>query len=225
MHTEVRLLVADADVSVREIVRLATAEQGWLCDDAADGIAVFKLLRRYRYNLIVIDVDLPDIDGIFVCRHLRKNAQTPLIFMSKDGSENDRLAAFEAGGNDYVLKPFYPREMVARIKNLLTLTGCNPSAPKPISAGELRVDTHSHTADFVDGRALQLTPKEYDLLLFFCKHPYQAFSRDVLLDEVWGRDFFGSDRTVDTHVKSLRGKLQPLDYIETIWGFGYKFKY
>jgi len=221
----VRLLAADGDLSVREIIRLAAAEQGWGCDDAADGIAALKLLRRGRYHAIVLDAELPDVDGVFVCRHLRKTVQTPVIFLSKNGAEANRLAAFEAGGNDYVLKPFYPRELVARIRSLLTLTGCGASpAREAVDAGKLRVDTRSRTA-FLEGRALQLTPKEYDLLLFFCQHPFHAFSRDTLLDEVWGQDFFGSDRTVDTHVKSLRGKLRPYEYIETVWGFGYKFRY
>ena len=218
----VRLLAADADASVREIIRLAAAEQGWLCDNAADGIAALKLTRRNRYNIAVLEGELPDVNGILVCRHIRKSMQTPVIIISKNAAEADRLEGFEAGCNDYVLKPFYPRELIARIKNLLTLTGNNTNTPKIIIAGNLRIDVYSHAA-YLDGLVLQLTPKEYDLLLFFCRHPQQAFSRDVLLNEVWGREFFGSDRTVDTHVKSLRGKLQPYDYIETIWSFGYKF--
>jgi len=203
---------------------MAAAEQGWICDDAADGIAALKLLRRMRYHLVVLNAELPDVDGIFVCRHLRKSEMIPVIFTSKSGAETDRLAGFEAGGNDYVIKPFFPRELIARMKNLLTLTGCDTGVSKTVTAGNLRIDISSHTVS-LDGRTLQLTPKEYDLLLFFCQHPFQAFSRDNLLDEVWGRDFFGSDRTVDTHVKILRGKLQPYDYIETVWGFGYKFRY
>lgn len=223
-HAAVRLLAADGDLSVREIIRLAAGEQGWVCDEAADGIAALKLLRRGRYHIAVLDAELPDVDGVFVCRHLRKTAQTPVIFLSKNGAEANRLAAFEAGGNDYVLKPFYPRELIARIRSLLALTGHDTGAAQAIDAGKLRVDIQSHTAA-LNGQPLRLTPKEYELLLFFCRHPFQAFARDTLLDEVWGQDFFGSDRTVDTHVKSLRGKLRPYGYIETVWGFGYKFKY
>jgi len=220
----VRILAADADVSVRTIIRLAAAEQSWTCDDAPNGIAALKLLRRNRYDLAVLEAELPDVDGFLICRHLRKTMPTPVIFISKNGAEAGRLAGFEAGGNDYVLKPFYPSELTARIKNLLALTGGGAGAPKTVSAGRLNVDTYSRSAS-LDGRPLQLTPKEYDLLLFFCQHPFQAFARDVLLDEIWGREFFGSDRTVDTHVKSLRGKLRPFDCIETVWGFGYKFRY
>jgi two-component system response regulator ResD len=220
----VRILAADGDLSVREIIRLAAGEQRWACDEAADGVAALKLLRRGSYHVAALDAELPDIDGVFICRHLRKTVQTPVIILSRNGAEQSRLAAFEAGGNDYVLKPFYPRELVARIRSLLALTGHGTNAARGIDAGKLRVDTQSRTAS-LEGRSLQLTPKEYELLLFFCRHPFHAFSRDTLLDEVWGQDFFGSDRTVDTHVKSLRCKLQPYGYIETVWGFGYKFKY
>ena len=224
MPDGIQLLSADADASVRNIIRLSAAEQGWLCDDAADGIAALKCLRRKRYDLLILDTELPEVDGVFVCHSLRKTEQTPVIFLGKSGTEAERLAGFEAGGNDYILKPFFPRELVARVKNLLALTGGGAGAHKIIEAGSLRMDMHARTA-YLDSRPLQLAPKEYELLLFFCQHPSQAFSRDELLNEVWGRDFFGSDRTVDTHVKSLRGKLHPREYIQTVWGFGYKFQF
>ena len=218
----VQILVADADASVRDIILYSTNEQGWIMDEAKNGVEAIKRLRRNRYNLLVIDTELPIIDGFMV--YSQFGSSIPVIFLGKKTSEQDRIAPFEAGGNDYLIKPFYPRELIARIRSLLALTGHDASAARAIDAGKLRVDTQSHTA-CLDGQPLQLTPKEYELLLFFCQHPFHAFSRDTLLDEVWGQDFFGSDRTVDTHVKSLRGKLKPYGYIETVWGFGYKFKY
>ena len=222
MMTNVRLLVAETDSSVREILRLAAAEQGWICDEAVDGIAALKLLRRKKYDAVVLDAGLPDVDGYLVCGQIRRGAYTPVIFIGNSGAETDRLAAFEAGGNDYVQKPFYPREMIARIRSLLTLAGYrDEKTEKAVSVGGLLIDTQLRSVQ-LGGRELQLTPKEYELLLFLCRRPYQAFSRDNLLDEVWGREFYGSDRTVDTHVKSLRSKMQPYDYIETVWGFGYK---
>lgn len=225
MFNGARILVADADTTVRDIIQLAAAEQSWRCDFATDGISALKHLRRNRYNIVILDTELPDVDGFLVCRQLRKNERMPVIFISKSGAEADRLAGFEAGANDYVIKPFYPRELIARIKNLLNLTGYNNlPEPKTLAAGKLRLDIDSRTAE-LDGRLLQLAPKEYELLLFFCQRPFQAFSRDALLNEIWGEEFFGSDRTVDTHVKSLRGKLRPYDYIETVWGYGYKFVY
>jgi len=218
----VRLLVADADIATREIVRLAAANENWQSDGAADGISALKLMRRNRYRLVVLDTALPDVDGFLVCRQFRKSEASPVIFISASAAEADKLEGFDAGGNDYVVKPFSTRELVARMKNLLALTGYDASAPHVLTAGKLSADLDSRTVT-LNGGPLALTPKEYELLLFFCQHPLQAFSRDMLLDEVWGRSFYGSDRTVDTHVKSLRNKLQPYDYIETVWGYGYKF--
>lgn len=221
----IRLLVADADASVREVIRLACEDEGWMCDDAPDGIAALKLLRRQEYQLAILDAELAELDGYTVCRHIRKTSRFPVIFIGSSGRENDRLAAFSCGGNDYVPKPFFPRELAARVKNLLEFCGVSKATvAKSITAGSIRIDPESHSV-YVSGRRTQLAPREYDLLLLFAQHPHQAFSRDQLLNLVWGEEFFGSDRTVDTHVKSLRSKIRPYQsVIETIWGFGYKFE-
>lgn len=224
MAEQAKLLVADSDASVRDVIKLALAEEGFYCDLVADGISAIKLLRRAEYDLVILEAELSDIEGAIVCRHLRKTSTAPVIFISKHANEEDRLAGFSAGGNDYVIKPFYPRELVARVHNLLSICGIAAGTPRSIDTGELKIEVDSHSV-FLEGKKLQLTPKEYDLLLFFVRHPNQAFSRDKLLDLVWGDDFFGSDRTVDTHVKSLRSKLVPFQHsIETVWGFGYRFE-
>ena len=223
MTADTKLLVADADSSVRSIVRLSAQEEGWHCDEAADDIAAIKHLRKKEYHLAVLDADLPSMGGLIVCMHVKKHIRTPIILLSRSGQEEDRLAGFAAGCNDFVIKPFYPRELMARAKNLLKLCGVFQSAEKFFTAGQMQIHAHSRTAYLCDCQ-MQLTPKEYDLLLFFVKNPHQAFSRDMLLDRVWGIDFIGTDRTVDTHVKSLRAKLHPYPhYIETVWGIGYKF--
>ncbi len=223
MPRETRILVADADASVREVVRLAAREAGWLCDDAPDGITALKQLRRRDYELVVASVELPELDGLVVCRHVRKTNLIPVILISKNGKEMDRLTGFAAGGNDYLVKPFYPRELIARAKNLMELCDCAPSVTSTFIAGHIRIEDDSHSV-FVDGKRTALSPKEYDLLLFFVKNPLQVFSRDKLLDLVWGPEFDGTDRTVDTHVKSLRAKIKPFQScIETVWGLGYKF--
>lgn len=223
MANQIRLLAADADLSVREIIRLAAAEQGWACESAKDGISALKLVRRNQYHLAVVEVELPEINGLIVCRQLRKTPGIPVILIARDGRENSRLEGFAAGGNDYVLKPFYPHELMARVRNLLELCGMHVHPRNVIAAGELRIEADSRTVTLA-GKRLQLSPKEYDLLLFFCKNADRAFSRDSLLDLVWGTDFEGTDRTVDTHIKSLRSKLAPYQScIETVWGFGYKF--
>ncbi len=181
-------------------------------------------MRRKKYHLLIIEVELPVIDGFMVYENLNQVPHVPVIFLSKKTSEDDRLAAFEAGGNDYIIKPFYPRELVARIKNLLKLSGIASSAGNILNSGSLKIDLNSQDV-FVDGERIKLTPKEYNLLLFFCRNQNKAFSRSMLLDLVWGKQFDGTDRTVDTHVKSLREKIRPYhNCITTIWGYGYKYE-
>ena len=223
MAKQIQILVADADISVREVIRLAATEQGWVCHTAGDGIVALKLIRRNIYHLAVLDMELPEIEGKVVCHHLRKAPGTPVIMMSKDGKEANRLAGFAAGGNDFVVKPFYPRELVARIKNLIELCGTATQSCEVVEIGKITIEVASRAA-YVGGSRLTLAPKQYDLLLFFCKNPNQAFSRSRLLDMVWGMDFEGADRTVDSNIKGLRSKLKPYQgYIETVWGYGYKF--
>ena len=224
MVGDTRLLIADTDAAVRGIIRISAQEEGWRCDEAGDGITALKLFRHNVFHLAILDFDLTELDGKIVCRQIRKNHDIPVIFLSAHSGEAERLAGFAAGGNDYIIKPFYPRELVARAKSLLTLYGHAPEQKKTLACGKITIDLLSHKVT-VDGRQLTLTPKEYELLLFFCQNPSKAYSRDALLNLVWGEDFYGSDRTVDTHVKSLRGKISPYHYyIVTIWGMWYKFE-
>ena len=220
----IRLLIADTDASIRGIIRVAAREEGWDCSEAADGIVALKLFRRNSYHLAVLDYDLAELNGRIVCKQIRKSSKIPIILLSVHSGEAERLAGFAAGGNDYILKPFYPGEVVARIKSLMTLYGYDNVQKKTLQRGGIEIDLLSYNV-YVDQKVIRLTPKEYDLLVFFCQNPKKAFSRDALLDLVWGDDFDGSDRTVDTHVKSLRGKIRPYSfYIATIWGVGYKFE-
>lgn len=223
-NNNIKLLIADADPSVRAIVRRCAEDEKWLLDEAKDGIEAVKLLRRKKYHLIILEVELPVIDGFMICENLKHNPDILVIFISKKSSEIDRLEAFEAGGNDYIIKPFYPRELVARIKNLLKLAGIVSMANQFLYSGKLKIDLYSQEV-YADGKRIKLTPREYNLLLFFCRNPNKAFSRSMLLDLVWGRQFEGTDRTVDTHIKSLREKIKPYhNYITTIWGYGYKYE-
>ena len=223
MVEHIKILVADSDTSVCDVLTLTMTEDGLVCDCVQDGISAIKLLRRNSYSLLVLEAELPDVDGLTVCRHLRKTSASPVIFVSRRANEKDRLSGFSVGGNDYVIKPFYPREMQARIRNLLNICGVMTGTPNLLSLGRLKIAVDSHSV-LLGEKHLQLTPKEYDLLLFFVRHPGQAYSRDRLLDLVWGEDFFGSDRTVDTHIKSLRSRITPFQRcIETVWGFGYRF--
>ena len=224
MIQRARLLIADTDASIRGIIRIAVKEEGWECSEATDGITALKLFRRNSYHLAILDYNLTELNGRIVCKQIRKSSKIPIILLSVHSGEAERLAGFAAGCNDYIIKPFYPGEVVARIKSLMTLYGYENVPKKTLVRGGIEIDLQSYNV-YVDQKLISLTPKEYDLLVFFCQNPEIAYSRDTLLDLVWGHDFYGSDRTIDTHVKSLRGKIQPYNfYIATIWGVGYKFE-
>ncbi len=223
MSEKNRILFADSDASSRDAMCASLADEGYLCDAVSDGIQAIKQLKRHSYHIAVLDAELPELDGKLVCRHIRKTEKMPVILLSKNTREEHKLSGFASGANDYVAKPFYPRELIARIAAFLQLCDAPSQKPAELIAGALRIDIYSHSAYIAEQR-LHLSPKEYDLLLFFIQNSGQAFSRDKLLDMVWGFEFDGTDRTVDTHVKSLRRKIHPYqNYIETVWGFGYKF--
>lgn len=219
---EIKLLIVDNDPDVRRIVKAYAADEGYSCDEAADGISALKMFKRIDYQLIVLNTDLPELDGINVCRQIRKSSDILLIVISEKKDEKAKLSAFEAGADDYVIKPFSLLELMARVKVFLRRNS-GQSVNHKFNFGGLLIDTVSHSVH-IDDKAMQLTPKEYGLLVFFTHHPNRAFSREILLNEVWGTDFTGFDRTVDTHVKKLRDLIHPYqDFIETVWGFGYKF--
>ena len=219
----VKILVAEADMNICDIIKLSAADQGWTTNEAKDGIAAIKLLRRNTYQIVILSCDLPTIDGSMVLTLTRDQVRCPVIFIGKSGSEEDRLAAFEAGGNDYLQKPFFPRELIARMRNLLGLYGIFYQKRDTLAAGPIRIERHSQSV-FLNDRLIKLTPREYNLLLQLCGNPGQTFSRDALLSAAWGESFEGGDRTVDTHIKTLREKLRPMQgCIKTIWGYGYKF--
>ena len=220
----INILVAEADMNVCEIIKLCTVDQGWTVHEARDGIAAIKLMRRNNYQIIILSSELPTIDGSMVLTLSRDRVRCPVIFIGKSGAEEERLAAFEAGGNDYVQKPFYPRELLARMRNLLGLYGIFYQKRDTLSAGPIRIERHAQSV-FVNDRLVKLTPREYNLLLQLCGSPQRTFSRDALLSAAWGDSFEGGDRTVDTHIKTLREKLRPYHgCIKTIWGYGYKFE-
>jgi len=223
-QTSIRILVAEADANVCEIIKYCALGEQWSTDEAKDGIAAIKLLRRNAYQLLILSCELPVIDGSMVLAATREQINCPVIFIGKSGTENDRVAAFESGGNDYLQKPFFPRELVARMRNLMAIYGVSAQKRDNITAGAIRIERNSQSV-FVDDKPIKLTNREYNLLLQLISRPGHAFSRDSLLSAAWGDAFEGGDRTVDTHVKSLREKLRPYQaYIKTIWGFGYKFE-
>jgi DNA-binding response OmpR family regulator len=222
--SDIRLLIADKDDSARTQIKKLAENACYFYDAATDGIMAIKQFRRHDYHLIVMDTDLPMLDGWNVCRQIRKDSDVPIIIVSANSTERDKLLAFELGADDYVCKPFSSAELLARIKvHLYRSQGIKTAAPSKIAMNGLHIDTISHTV-CVDDNVVKLTPKEYDLLYFLTQNPNKAYSRENLLNEVWGYEFSGSDRTVDTHIKTLRENIKPYDsYIVTVWGFGYKF--
>ena len=223
--TDVRLLIVDGEHTVRSIIKNHIITEGYSADEAADGISALKLFRRNEYNIVILETVLSELDGKNVCRQIRKVSDIPIIIVSAKSDEEDKLTCFEIGVDDYITKPFSPLELMARIRVFLRRSGGRDSIPtRKISFNDLHIDTISRTV-FIGDTVAQLTPKEYELLLFLSQNPNKAFSRDTLLNEVWGHDFFGSDRTVDTHIKTLRERIKPYQqYIKTVWGYGYKFE-
>ena len=222
---EVRVLIADSQTYSRTVIKSYASMEGFTCDEAPDGINAIKLFRRNDYGIIVLDIQLPELDAYNVCRQMRKVTETPIFILSPRNEEDEKLRFFEAGADDFILKPFFPRELIARFRVHLRHSPSAASLPqRRIVFGGLCIDLVSR-AVFIDGQNIELTPREYSLLLYLAKNPHKAMSREKLLNEVWGEEFFGTDRTVDTHIKSLRENIKPYDeYIGTVWGYGYIFR-
>ncbi|MFV0413006.1 MAG: response regulator transcription factor [Oscillospiraceae bacterium] len=221
----VKILIVDDEARIRELIRQHLEHAGFECEEAGDGSAALVALSRGGIDLVVLDIMMPFMDGMATLREMRnRKIETPVIMLTARGEEYDKLAGLEGGADDYVVKPFSPRELVARIKAVL-----NRTLPKEKAEGQsyvfggLVIDTASHTVH-IDGKEADLTPKEFDLLVFLSANKGVAFSREKILQKVWNYDYIGEDRTVDTHVKMLRSHLgRYRDNIVTVWGVGYKF--
>jgi DNA-binding response OmpR family regulator len=221
----IRLLVADPKAEVRATIKTYAALENYGTDEAADGITAIKLLRRDDYHVVVMDTALPELDAWHVCRQIRKSSSTPIIMMSDRDNEEEKLSFFDIGVDDFVKKPFSGKELMARIRVMLRRSPIQGNfSPRRIVFSGLCIDSVSR-AVYIDGESILLTPKEYSLLCFLAQNPDKALSREAILNEVWGEDFFGTDRTVDTHIKMLRENIKPYHrFIETVWGYGYMSK-
>lgn len=221
------ILVVDDEVNIRKVVREYAEFEGYRVTEAENGMEAVNLCQDYDFDLIIMDVMMPRLDGYSACKEIHKRKSIPVIMLSARGEEYDKLFGFEIGVDDYVVKPFSPKELMARVKVVLK-RNVVPDVPvyqdKYVFEG-LEVDISGREV-YVDGRKASMTPKEYDLLFYLVKNKNIALSRDKLLEEVWGYDFFGDDRTVDTHIKMLRNSLGDYRrYIVTLRGLGYKFEY
>ena len=219
-----RILVVDGDMTVRAQIGRYARLEGYDVAEASDGYTAVALCRQSTFDFVILAVMLPELDGFSVCQTIRSFSQVPILILSERGDEADRIRGLELGADDYVVKPFSPRELVARVRAVLSRTLPKPeTAAETMTFGELTIDTACHTVR-VSGEEVSLTPKEFDLLVFLASNKGIALSREKILQKVWNYDYFGEDRTVDTHVKMLRGHLGACrSYIATVWGIGYKF--
>lgn len=208
---------------MRSLIRLYLENAGYAVTEASSGREALDAFAKGRFDLVILDLMMADTDGWAVCRALREKSDVPIVMVTALGSESERLLGFDLGADDYVVKPFSPKELVSRARALLRRTARAREGPKVICHGPLVIEPLSRAIHY-SGKELYLTPKEYDLLLVLATHPRQVFSRDQLLTEVWGYDYYGDPRTVDTHVKNLREKLgEGGRMIATVWGVGYRF--
>ena len=220
-----RLLIVDDEANIREVVREYAEFDGYEVDEAEDGMQSISKCRDNNYDMIIIDIMMPKLDGFSACKEIRKNSSIPIIMMSARNEEYDKLFGFELGIDDYVTKPFSPKELMARVHAVLarTSSSTNETSDALLKFDGLVIDIPGRSVS-VDGNRIDLTPKEYDLLFYLVKNKNIALSRDKLLRDVWGYDFFGDDRTIDTHIKNLRNNLGDYrDKIITLRGVGYKF--
>ena len=222
-----RILVVDDEMGIREIIREYAELEGNRVMEAGNGLEAINICKTQDFDIIVMDVMMPKLDGFSACKEIKKFKDVPVLMLSARGEEYDKLFGVEIGIDDYVVKPFSPKELMARINVIinrnLSKETVKASEEKLEFAG-LKVDMAGRDV-YVDGKKAELTPKEYELLFYLVKNQNLALSREKLLTDVWGYDFTGDDRTVDTHIKMLRNSLGPYrDYIVTLRGVGYKFQ-
>ena len=229
-----KILVVDDEERIRRLLRMYLEREDYIIEEAEDGNEALAKALTNDYDVILLDLMMPGKDGIEVCRELREKKATPVIMLTAKGEEVNRVQGFEVGTDDYIVKPFSPREVVLRVKALLRRSSKTSyiqteTVTKDIIVfPHLTIDNDAHRV-LADGQEVSLTPKEYELLFFLAKSPDKVYDREQLLKEVWHYEFFGDLRTVDTHVKRLREKLnkvseQAAKMIITVWGVGYKFE-
>ncbi len=225
------ILVVDDESRIRSIIRKYAEFEGHEVTEAGDGMEAVTLCRRESFDIIIMDIMMPELDGFSACREIRKVSQTPIIMLSARGEEYDRINGFEVGIDDYVVKPFSPKELMLRIDAVMKrVKRAEQPVAKPrnqvveMDGGGLVADVTARIV-YVDGQRVEMSPKEYDLFFYMLANRNVALSRERLISEVWGYDFFGDARTLDTHIKLLRKSLGPYaKYIVTLRGVGYRFE-
>lgn len=218
------ILVVDDEVNIRELARMYLEQEGFQIVTAVNGQQALEQVRQDPPSLVVLDLMLPEVDGWEVCRQIRKSSNLPIIMLTARDDDVDKIVGLELGADDYLTKPFNPRELVARVRAVLRRTSPDESQPadKVRQLGDVQVDPGRHEVT-VAGQRVNLRTKEFDLLVTLIDHPNMVLTREKLLDLVWGYEYFGATRTVDVHISQLREKLKDSSLqIETVWGKGYK---
>ncbi len=218
-----RLLVVDEEDKIREVLKEYATFEGYEVVEAKDGMEAVNICKEQSFDIIIMDVMMPRLDGFSACKEIKKFSGTPVLMLSARGQEYDKLFGFEIGAADYVVKPFSPKEVMARVKVIINRHKPD-KADSVIKIDGLEIDIAGRNV-FVDGERAEMTPKEYELLFYLVRNKNIALSREKLLTDVWGFDFYGDDRTIDAHIKMLRTSLGKYrDHIVTLRGLGYKFE-
>jgi len=223
---DIKVLIAEDDPKIINLIRMYLEREGMSVVCAADGREAVRLFEEASPDLLILDIMMPEMDGLEVLKHIRRNHFTPVIILTARDDELDKIIGLEIGADDYVTKPFSPRELVARVKSLWRRTSSSPlETDKRLVFPDLIIDSERREVLF-RGQPVRLTPKEFELLHFLAESAERPFSRDTLLMRVWDYDYPGDDRTVDVHIKRLRKKLShdKYTYLQTVWGVGYKFE-
>ena len=226
MLNKTKVLIIDDDVNICEVIRLYVEKEGFEAITVYNGKKAIEQFSKFAPNIVILDIMLPGADGWQVCREIRKVSNIPIIMLTAKGETFDKVLGLELGADDYIVKPFEPKELVARIKAVLRRYERKDMDTEEVVFPNLVINKSNYTV-IINGNDMELPPKELELLFFLASNPNKVFTREQLLEHVWGFDFYGDSRTVDVHVKRLREKLDipnPVWQLKTVWGVGYKFE-
>lgn len=224
----VKVLVVDDDENIVKLIKLYLEKEDYKVCTANNGREALDVFKREKPSIIILDIMMPEMDGNQVCREIRKTSDVPIIMLTAKGETFDKVLSLELGADDYIVKPFEPKELIARIKAILRRSDSKNRMRdgECITYDKLEVNLANYELK-IDGKILEIPPKELELLYFLASNPNRVFTREQLLEEVWGFDYFGDSRTVDVHIKRLREKLEGVEanwQLKTVWGVGYKFE-
>lgn len=224
-ETKQKILIVDDEPNIADLIALYLNKEGYKTQIAGNGTTALQLSKSFMPNIVILDLMLPDMSGYDICKEIRKTSDIPIIMLTAKGELFDKVLGLELGADDYMVKPFDTKELIARVKAVLRRYNPKSDSVDLISYDNLTINISNYSV-LLNGNKLELPPKELELLYFLASHPNQVFNRDILLDKIWGYDYVGDTRTVDVHIKRIREKIHSTDQwaINTVWGIGYKFE-